>query len=342
MERVQAVKTKDGRPFSLAVVGVPVVDMVAYVEQFPAAGGTSPGDALSVMPGGPAINVATGAARLGHAALLLGKIGQDPLGQLLFDGLTRDGVVVPETFRVPDAATAAVLVIYDQQGKGEFRSFAFRQNTADTRLSPADMDPGLFEGVPALFLDGILALDEPLTQAGERAAELGARQGMRIFCDPNVRVPGDEVDASLAQRLHRLVRTAHEVLLSEKEARMLLRAWGEERAAQGDAQTLARALDRVHPAVQCWVVKCGAEGAVVFDGHDLFAQPAFPVNVSDTSGAGDSFAAAWIVAYVEGKDRRAAARWASAAAALTVSGKGAWSSLPTREQLERFLSRWES
>lgn len=320
------------------IIGIPVVDMVAYVDQFPNPGGHSPGTALTAMPGGPAVNVASATARLGHTVKLLGKVGDDHLGGLLRREVQRDGVHIPAAFTVPGGSTATVLVIYDDSGAGEMRSFSFRRGTADSQLTAGDLTRYQFDGVQALFLDGILALDEALTQAGERAAFLAREQGARIFLDPNFRVPGETLHLELGARVSRLARQADELLLNEAEASLLLAYLGEANAANSGIEALGNAIRKRFPNLQRLVIKRGAEGSSVFEGTHYFEQPAFRISVSDTSGAGDSFDGAWITAFLEGKSVEEAARLSSAVAALTVSGKGAWASLPTRRQAERFLA----
>lgn len=321
----------------VAVVGVPVVDLLGYVELFPEAGGTSPGAALYIAPGAPAVNVATGVARLGHSSVLLGRIGTDPLGIYLRDALSAEGVAVPGDLLTPSAPTASVLMLYDDDGRGEMRSFAFRRGSADSALGPNDITPDRFEGVRALFVDGILALEEQLTQAGEHAASLAHELGIRVFCDPNLRVPEDTLPDEIGARLDRLISASDEVLLNRREAGMITK-WSGAGAAAGEGTPAAvDALSKRYRAVETWVIKQGARGCSVFSGAMGFVQPAFAVTVSDTSGAGDSFDAAWIVCHIEGKAKQEAAKFASAAAAITVSGKGAWRSLPMRADVECFL-----
>lgn len=319
----------------VVVVGVPVVDMVAYVQEFPAPGGHSPGTSLAVMPGGPAANVASGAARLGRPVSLLGRVGDDHLGILLRRGLEADGVVVPAELITPGAATATVLVLFDEGGAGQMRSFSFRQGTADTRLAAADVGPEHLERAGALFLDGILALEEPLTLAGERAAELARGRGARVFLDPNLRIPGETLPHDLGERMQRLARVSDELLLNEFEARLLLRHVGG--GAVGGVNELGAGIMSGFPNLTRLVIKRGAAGASVFEAGAVLAVEAVRVEVSDTSGAGDSFDAAWLCAHLEGRDTAEAARFAAAAAALTVTGKGAWASLPTRARLDAFL-----
>lgn len=319
----------------VAIVGVPVVDMVAYVEQFPVPGGHSPGSSLDVAPGGPAVNVATGTARLGHRSVLLGKVGSDPLGELLVTRLREEGVDLPGPFIVAQAPTATVLVLYDQNGQGEMRSFSFREGSADRQLGAADIEPALFDGVRALFLDGVLAFEDGLTAAGLRAAELAREKGCRVFMDPNVRVPGKVLPSDQADRLDRLVQASDEVLMNLQEAAWLA---GVDPASAPSVYALGATLAERHPAVACWVIKQGEAGCTIFFPDGILVQPAVPTSVSDTSGAGDSFDAAWMAAFLEGMGRKDAARFASTAASLTVAGKGAWRSLPRRAQVDASLS----
>lgn len=330
----------DGRTTgpSVIVVGVPVVDMVAYVQEFPAPGGHSPGTSLTVMPGGPAVNVASGVARLGRAATLLGRVGDDHLGTLLRRGVEADGVSVPPDLVTVGAATASVLVLFDEGGGGQMRSFSFRQGTADTRLAPTDVRPEGLAGAGALFLDGILALEEPLTLVGERAARLARENGVKVFLDPNLRIPGHSLPPDLGERIRRLVNVTDELLLNEFEARALLEHVADAAATAGATQQGPAIMSRF-PNVKRVVIKRGAEGASVFGPGETLAVEAFRVEVSDTSGAGDSFDAAWLCAYLMGSPAADAARFAAAAAALTVAGKGAWASLPTRAQVDEFLAR---
>jgi len=87
------------------------------------------------------------------------------------------------------------------------------------------------------------------------------------------------------------------------------------------------------------VLKRGSEGAYVATSQGLAAwiKP-FPVKVIDTVGAGDCFNGAFAVALLEGLDPVAAARFASAAAAISVTRRGAQASMPSRAEVEAFLS----
>jgi 2-dehydro-3-deoxygluconokinase len=85
------------------------------------------------------------------------------------------------------------------------------------------------------------------------------------------------------------------------------------------------------------VLKLGRHGSLVSDGNRRASIPAFAVNAVDATGAGDCFDGSFLARLAAGDDAFAAARWASAAAALTTTGYGAVAPLPTVEQVRQFV-----
>jgi len=88
------------------------------------------------------------------------------------------------------------------------------------------------------------------------------------------------------------------------------------------------------------IVTLGSKGALYMDGEEMFEVPAFKVESVDTTAAGDSFCGALAVAIAEGKGMREAIRFASACAAISTTRLGAQPSLPRREEVEEFLSKY--
>jgi ribokinase len=104
-------------------------------------------------------------------------------------------------------------------------------------------------------------------------------------------------------------------------------------AEEGAKRLLTRGLKGV-------VMKRGGEGAyVAVAGGAAAWVPAFKVKAIDTVGAGDCFNGAFAVAMLEGLDPFAAARFASAAAAISVTRHGAQASMPFRAEVEKFLAQ---
>ena len=88
------------------------------------------------------------------------------------------------------------------------------------------------------------------------------------------------------------------------------------------------------------VLKRGGEGCyVAVAGGPAAWVPAFKVDAIDTVGAGDCFNGAFAVGLLEGLDPWAATRFASAAAAISVTRRGAQASMPSRTEVEDFLAK---
>ena len=101
-----------------------------------------------------------------------------------------------------------------------------------------------------------------------------------------------------------------------------------------DRASLAKAVEVLQGyGVQDFVVTLGSNGALVFKDGQSETIPALKVDAVDTTAAGDTFCGALCVALSEGKSLQDAARFATAAAAITVQRKGAQASIPTRDEV---------
>ncbi len=101
---------------------------------------------------------------------------------------------------------------------------------------------------------------------------------------------------------------------------------------EGELSDLAEVLEGLTPIA---VVTHGAAGADLFWSGEWLPVPAFRAREADSTGAGDVFAAAFLVRLSETRDPVVAARFASAAASLSVEATGPLESAPSREAIER-------
>lgn len=86
------------------------------------------------------------------------------------------------------------------------------------------------------------------------------------------------------------------------------------------------------------LITLGEKGVFISDDDKDEILPAFHVNAVDTTGAGDAFNGGFITALAEGKDEWEAAKFANAAAALSVQKLGTTPSMPARKEIDEFLS----
>jgi len=90
-------------------------------------------------------------------------------------------------------------------------------------------------------------------------------------------------------------------------------------------------------SLKALVVTMGAQGAMATDGSRVVRCPPYKVEVMDTTGAGDAFAAAFDVVWLKTEDMRKAVEYALAEAAIKVQHVGAREGLPTLEELKGFM-----
>ncbi len=168
----------------------------------------------------------------------------------------------------------------------------------------------------------LLQLETPLATV-QAAAELAAAAGARVILNP---APARPLPDKLLRRLYLLTP-------NESEAELLTGV------AVDNADGAAKAADALLArGVQNVIITMGARGALVA-GKDLRQViPALKVKAVDTTAAGDIFNGTLAVALAEGRSLLDAARFASVAAAISVTRMGAQTSAPVRKEIDRLLA----
>jgi sugar/nucleoside kinase (ribokinase family) len=290
-------------PPLLACVGDLMVD-VAVAAPALARGGDVPGS-VRLGPGGSAANVAVWAREAGAGALVVAGHGDDLAGRLLAAALADRGVGLHPPAPV-SAATGAMLVVTES---GE-RTFVADPG-ANLHLAAGDVSAAL-AGAAAVFVSGY-----PLLRPGTRAAALAAAGAA---CRAAVPAAVDAASWPL------VAGAAGEPVLQAAELAGTLLANLDEAAALTGRRDPAAAAAQLAARVGTAVVKCGADGAVVCAaaGGRPLAVTTEVAEVVDVTGAGDAFAAGYLVALAGGAEPAEAARAGNLLAARAVATVGAW------------------
>jgi len=242
--------------------------------------------------GGQAANFCAWAASLGEPARLITRVGGDDVGRRLKSDLHVAGVEVVGP--VANGPTGAIAVLVGPAGE---RAFA-RQRGASRYVGPDDIEAAWLEGVALLHVSAYALYSEPLAAAARRAVELGRDRGALVSVDLASKA---DLQAFGPYRMTEvLTELAPEVLF----------------ATEPEANALPVSLDRL---AKVPVVKLGERGCRIFDRRI----PAPAVPLVDGTGAGDAFAAAFCVAYLEGATPLEAAGRAVLVAARAVTQLGA-------------------
>jgi ribokinase len=294
-------------PPLLVCVGDLMVDVA--VEAPALARGGDVAGVVRLGAGGSAANVAAWAVAAGGRARLVAGRGDDLAGRLLAADLEERGIgLYPD--RPVGSATGAMLVVMEA---GE-RSFVADPG-ANLDLGRGDVVAGV-DGAGAVFVSGY-----PLLRPATRAAAMAAAGAAG-----RARVPA-VVDAASWPLLG---GRAGEPVVAAAELAGTLLANREEAAALAGVRDPGAAGTGLAARVGTVVVKCGAAGVVVCAaGRPPVAVPAPAVTAVDVTGAGDAFAAAYLLARAAGADPAEAARAGTGLAAQAVATRGAWPAPPT-------------
>ncbi len=297
----------------IVVVGSVTMDMVTRTPQIPRIGQTVIGTSFSTTPGGKGANQAVAAARLGYPVQLVGMVGDDVYGPQLLDNLFHAGVDTSAMLAASGLlGPRAHLPCRKRRERHRRRSRRQRQGGLRLRRQASPRHPLRRNGpVPAR------------TPHGNHRSH--ARPLRAIRCPRHARPCSRRRAAS-----DPVWKQVAWFTPNETEAAFYLDGGSDPEPAA--RELLARGLRGV-------VLKRGAEGAyvAVAGGKAGWVQP-FAVDAIDTVAAGDCFNGAFAVALLEGKDPWAAARFACAAAAISVTRHGAQASMPSRADLKSFLA----
>jgi ribokinase len=299
----------------VVVVGSTNTDMTIRVPRIPAPGETALGRGFQITAGGKGANQAVAAARAGGSVLFVTALGADDLGDRALDGLVREGIDVHLIWRVSGTPSGVALIVVDDSGEN---SIAVAPG-ANSELGPEAVEPLASALEPGDVL--LLQLEIPLTTV-EAAARIAVSRRARVILNP---APAQTLPESLLAAVSVLTPNEHEVeQLTGMHA-------ADEIALRNAAAALRKR------GVRELLITLGARG--VFASLDGISElvPAFRVDAVDTTAAGDVFSGALAAALVEGRSTRHAVRFASAAAALSVTKTGAQASAPRRAEIEAFL-----
>ena len=295
----------------IVVIGSINIDLVSTVSRIPRRGETITGKEFQMYSGGKGANQAAGVARLGYPCILLGKVGDDIFGQKLRATLSEFGVDISQ-LGVTSIATGTATIAVDDTGE----NCIIVTPGANAEVTPSYLESHLNVLQSAGMV--LLQLEIPIATI-EWTLQQCDRYGIPVMLDP---APAQPLSASI---LHSITWFTP----NETEAAFY----------SHDATRPEETISRLRQAgLHNIILKRGPEGAIVANSNAHPASiPAFAVQAVDSTAAGDAFNAAFAVALMKGDAPPAAARFASAAAAVSVTRPGAQASLPSASEVAAFL-----
>ena len=294
------------------------IDIIASIPRYPSPGGDGLAERAEVHSGGSAANTATVLANFGVDVSIIGRVGRDVFAEQALACLAEAGVDLSCVQRDEKAITGIMFIPVTPDG--ERTLFGYRG--ANSRLEPALLDEGYIAQADVFHLSGYALLAEPQRSAVRRAVEMAHRAGVTISLDV-----GLQAAVKATEEVKALSPLVDLIFPNQAEAKHL--------TGSSDVREVVRAL--LNYGIETVALKLGERGCAVGSEGEIFSVPAFAVEVQDTTGAGDSFDAGFILGRLGGLDVRESAILANALGALAASAVGAGDALPGPEKARVLL-----
>lgn len=294
----------------LICLGNLVLDRVYSVPQLMHGSSKISSRSMRVRGGGAAAVAALAAAKLGVKTAFWGRVGDDPDGHWLTERMAQGGVDVSGVKALNLAQTPSASVMVDPAGERQIIVF----NDPALELTP-DWLP-LHTG----HADTVMLTDLRWHGAVLPFLEAAGKAKRRVVLDIDVVFPGLPIDD--------ILRSAHYVICSEQGLTQL----------EPHEPDQVRALQQLGPRCAGPVaVTRGSQGSLWLIDGELLEIPAYPVEVKDSTGAGDVFHGVFAAGLASGLTLPEAARRASAASAMLCQRGLGWDGVPTAADIDDFL-----
>lgn len=292
------------------VIGSLNVDLVTHVPHLPKAGETISSEKFQTNFGGKGANQAVALARLGADTTMIGKVGNDDYGQSLLNNLKQSGVNTSSILE-DDGPTGMAFINVSADGENNI----VLVSGANHKLQTSDIDQNrvLIEQSDII----IMQLEIPL-EVVEYVLELAGELQKKVILNP---APAQKLTKAMLEKVHTLIP-------NETELQLLTGM-----PVSTEAEILSAGYYLKALGIKKVVITAGEKGSYVINDDGEHHVPSFKVNVVDTTAAGDSFIAAFIVAEIKGSSDVEAAQFANKVSSIVITREGAQSSIPTLEEV---------
>lgn len=301
-------------------IGELLIDLISDKPGFPLEDQTT----FNRFAGGAPANFAVGIRSLGLSSGMITKVGNDFFGRFLIEKLKEVRVDITQIKLTDEYRTALAFVGLDKNMSPNF-SF-YRSPCADIMLNEQEIDENYIKSAKLLMCGTVSMADEPARSAIFKAIEYAKKHGLQIACDPNLR---DDLWHFKDPREHifRVLKDTDIFLPSISEAEFITGEKGK-RAFE--------AILELGPSIIG--ITRGAEGATILTKDGTFSAPSYKVDVVDTTGAGDAFAAGLVTGVLTNMPPEKIVYFANAVSALKITRKGAMN-VPERKEVEDFMDQ---
>lgn len=294
--------------------------------------------------GGSASNVCIGAARLGLRTAMISRVGDEPLGRFVRTTFANEGIDIRAV--AYDAKRLTGLITLAIRKCDDFPRIFYYENSADLALDENDIDEQVVASAAVLLVTGTHFSRSNLDSASRKAMRIAIENGRRVAFDIDYRpvLWGLTSHGGGTQMFIESERvSAHlQSILPECD---LVVGTQEELCIAGGSQDIGVALKTIRSLTAAAIVrKRGAQGSIVYPNaipSDLetgVSAAPFPVEVFNSTGAGDAFMAGFLSGWVRNENWETCCRYGNACGAMVVSRHACSAAMPSQRELQYFLA----
>jgi len=307
-----------GKARAVSVIGELNVDLIASgLTSAPIIGGEVLAEDFQTVLGSASAIFACGVARLGHPVSFFSKVGDDDHGHFCLDALHKAGISTGNVAKVATSRTGVTISLSTRNDRALVTVLG-----AISELRYKDLDLQALQGHSHLHMTSFF-LQTNLRPSFPRILRQARKLGLTTSFDPN-----SDPMSSWGPDVWRVVDETTILFINQEEALHLTRK-----------KNVREALKQLAERAPCVVVKLGPRGAIAAAAGQVVSAPPFKVRPVDTTGAGDSFAAGFVHAFLSGRDLHGCLLEGNACGALSTLKVGGTAGQPDLKSLEKFLRR---
>ena len=297
----------------ILVVGSLNLDYVIEVENMPKAGETIFGKSLKKIPGGKGANQAYAIGKLGGDVAMIGAVGDDDAGQILLNNLKSVNVDTSGIEIVNDNVTGQAYIYVDDNGQNCITVISGANAVVDRDMIDRNME--LIDDAEYV----VMQLEVPIDTV-KYVKDIAISKGKKVIIDPAPAIKNPDTN---------LWRGCYIIKPNELELATLTG-----KKLNNIEKYKKAAIELQKTGADFVISTLGRDGAIAYDGENIKNFDCKKTTVVDTTAAGDTFTAGLVIGLNEGKSIEEAINFGQSAAAITVSRKGAQTSIPSRDEIQ--------
>lgn len=297
----------------ILVVGSLNLDYVIEVENMPKAGETIFGKSLKKIPGGKGANQAYAIGKLGGDVAMIGAVGDDDAGQILLNNLKSVNVDTSGIEIVNDNVTGQAYIYVDDNGQNCITVISGANAVVNRDMIDRNME--LIDDAEYV----VMQLEVPIDTV-KYVKDIAISKGKKVIIDPAPAIKNPDTN---------LWRGCYIIKPNELELATLTG-----KKLNNIEEYKKAAIELQKTGADFVISTLGGDGAIAYDGENIKNFDCKKTTVVDTTAAGDTFTAGLVIGLNEGKSIEEAINFGQSAAAITVSRKGAQTSIPSRDEIQ--------